>query len=271
MNTNQHDEPSTDTCPACPTCPTCRNGYNELCLNFNMQTVDTSMGLGYKWLCEQGCNCNLQHIMQHIYEDTLLKYHESQFHVYFPLVVASTIENINLWVSLYGVPKFKFSLPIHIPKENLIYILDQGYDPNNFLTGHFMYPIERFCGNKKNMVEEMSIVEIVKLLVNYGYKMTPYVDKKTKNNYYDNNIFYCVYDFQIFKELLDLTTFTIEDAKSLIADILCFAIDNFDREQLYVQKICYLVKKYELREYVESLPEIQRVIRFIKILKNCDT
>lgn len=243
-------------------CQTCLHGYNKLGINFDIPHITMAMLLGYRWLCEEGWECDLQHIIQHIHDGTLSKYHENFMNLYFPLVVASTIENINMWIEMYGVPSFKFSLPVSIPKENLIYILDNGYDPNNFCVRHFLLPIERYYKNQEYMVTGMCPNEIIKLFVHYGYRLTPISYGDT----YNENIFYYVNDLQLFHELLEMTTFTIEDAKRFITSRI-FTVVSTGSDEPSEQIILYLIKKYNLREYVENLPEMQRVIKFKKKIK----
>lgn len=253
-------------------CSTCGNGYNKLFLHLNASDHDESIIIhNFNWLRQKSSDYDLQHIMQHIYDGTLSEHHEALMNLYFPLVVASTTENINLWIEMYGIPKTRFLLQIRIPKENLIYILERGYDPNNFHPLHLVKPISDFesefmitemsDAEKKYMVPGMNDVEMIKLLINYGYRVTPY--RRTFGA--SEKTLYFISDAQKFKELSDQTTFTTEDAKELIADNLHYVIRRTPHEQR-AQIIAYLTNKYDLQEYVENLPEMQWIMQFRKML-----
>lgn len=212
-------------------CPTCSSGQ-DISYNFAYLTEDQRVNA----------------ILDHIHENTLTLYHNGDIiRTFFSCIMESPLENLQLWVQHFGVPKNPTPVSDGIlPKENFIYLLDCGADPNNFAP---WYVVE-------GTVHGMNTAEKIKILISYGYKITSYQNDK-------EHILKYIDDITIFLEVLELFTFTTEDAKHYIQKYLRKAIEYSDT---YLPIILHLAKLFNLQEFVRSQSIIQRALEFNQML-----
>lgn len=216
-------------------CPTCKKG-------FDIYLSDTDK----YW----GKSCDTNKLLQHINDVTLEEYHHNDIPYLFYVIVTSSIENLQRWVELFGVPRENQCSSDYcrwnISRENFIYLLDNGFDPNVFFLGG--KNLERLH------VKRMPSHEMLARMIEHGYVIS--------SEYRVSAALLSTETIDEFDKLLDILNFTAEDGKELINEHM----GELNYEHDYLDEISHISKKYHLGDYVKSQPFIKFVFEFIESL-----
>lgn len=225
-------------------CPTCEQGFA-----IYVSSTDKSWRPSRSRII--GC------INQHINDNSLEKYHYSDIPYLFFDVAESSLEILQQWLELFGpigLPKENVYLgkhySWHVSKENFIYLLDNGFDPNVFFPdGEDLWCL---------YVKKTGLYEILELMINRGYIISSNSKHKEK---ICSSLLAVTMDY--FDKTLDILDFTAEDGKKFIDKHLESSLTS---EGFFLEEISHISKKYDLRDYVKSHPSIKYVLEFVEKL-----
>lgn len=218
----------------CVDCPTCQSGKVIYCHSMKVINLEPDVAIS------------------HMDDCTLEEYHSEEIPYLFLTMAGSSIESLKKWVQTFGIPSVNPWIDLakrwNIPKENFIYLLDNGLDPNIFFKSDKLILL---------YIPEMKSIDLIKLLLQSNYIFPPY--HKQKNSLLDMSNWFSVEEFT---EVTELWNFSEADAK-------CYISTKLHSDTLYThdfQFIRILSNKFNLKEFILSCSAIQCVNNFIETL-----